>query len=166
MAAIPTITADTYGSVLTLTFSNGSEVVVDAAALREDIQREAMLHGLKQKLMDAAAIARNTDTGRSASVAEKYEAVKEIADRIASPTGTWNKVRGGESAGSGALLTHAIMRLRKLPRATVEEFLGGLTKEQKAALRKNPRVVEAMLEIQRERAGDTSESDGLLDGLM
>lgn len=162
---IPAIVADIYGTVLTLTFSNGEELRLDAAALPDDIRTQAMMHGLKQKCVDGAAIARNTDTGRSATIQDKFDAVKEIVDRLTGPNPTWNKTREGENAGQSNLLVQAIMRLQNKPRAVVAEWLEGKDKEQKAALRKNPKVAEVIAQIQRENAGDTSASDALLDEL-
>lgn len=161
----PIITADIYGTVLTLTFNNGEELRVDAATLPDDIRTAAMMHGLKQKCIDGAAIARNTDTGRSATVQDKFEAVKEIVDRLTGPAPSWNKTREGESASQANLLVRAIMRLQDKPRDVVVAWLEGKDKDQKAALRKNPKVAEMIAQIQRENAGDTSATDAMLDEL-
>lgn len=161
----PAITADTYGTVLTLTFSDGRELEIDAAKLSEGIRTEGLLHGLKQKLVDAAAIARNTDTGGSATLDDKFDAVKVVFDRITDPNGTWNKGPGESTGGTAALLVQAIMRLRGKAKGEVEDYLKTLSKDQKAALRQNPKVIDAIAAIQREKTRDTAESDALLDGL-
>lgn len=161
----PVITADVYGSTLTLTFSDGRELVINADNLNDTIRTDAMLHGLKQKLVDAAAIARNTDTGRSATLDDKFDAVNEVFMRITSPDGTWNKARGGEGTGNAGLLVRAIMRLQDKPKAEVEAWLATKTKEQKEALRKNPRVIDAIAAIQRESVRDTAATDAMLDEL-
>ena len=161
----PTITADIYGSVLTLTFSNGEELRIDAATLSDDIRTQAMMHGLKQKCVDGAAIARNTDTGRSATVQDKFDAVKEIVDRLTGPNPAWNKTRESESTGQANLLIRAIMRLHNKPRDVVEAWLETKDKDQKTALRKNPKIVEMIAQIQRENAGDTSATDAMLEEL-
>ena len=161
----PVLTADIYGTTLTLTFQDGRELVVNAANLPDDIRTQAMMHGLKQKCVDAAAIARNTDTGRSATINDKFDAVEEVVLRLTGPNPTWNKVREGESTGQANLLVQAIMRLQSKPRAVVVAWLDGKSKEEKAALRKNPKVAEMILTIQRENAGDTSDTDAMLDEL-
>jgi len=162
---IPAIVADIYGTVLTLTFSNGEELRLDAATLPDDIRAQAMMHGLKQKCVDAAAIARNTDTGRSATIQDKFDAIAEIVARLTGPAPTWNKIREGESAGQANLLIRAIMRLQDKPRDVVTAWLDGKDKDQKTALRKNPKVAEMIAQIQRENAGDTSATDAMLDEL-
>ena len=69
----PAVSAESHGSVLTLTFADGRTIEVDATAISEDIRHTAMMHGFKQKLLDAAAIARNTMTGASASLSDKFD---------------------------------------------------------------------------------------------
>lgn len=156
------ITTDIYGGVVTRTFSNGLEIVVDYDKLTPDIQRQCGIHGLNQKLGDAAAIPRNTDTGRSATLTEKYEAIKEVADRITHPTAPmWNKVRGdGESPGNG-LLVRALMELKGKDRASIEAWLEPKTKEEKAALRNNEKVAAAIARLK--SAQSDVDSDALLD---
>jgi hypothetical protein len=146
------ITADIFGTTLTLTFSNGAEIVLDSAKLSPEMQQQAMLHGLKQKLVDAAAIARNVDTGRSATVEDKYNAVRKVYARLTSDTPAWNEGRGaaGESvtAGGGAILVRALIKMTGKDEAYVKDFLSAKTKEQRAALRKNPQVLAVIAELQ------------------
>lgn len=176
MAATPkktatAVAAEVGGPLLELTFSNGEKLAIDARQLSPEIQHMAMMHGLKQKLIDAAAIARNPDTGATAKIADKYAAVREVYDRITATDGsaTWNKVRGGEGTGNakGGLLVAAMVRITGKTRDAVLEYVDGLSKEQVAALRKNPRVAEMIATIQSERAKTEGvDSDALLDGLM
>lgn len=162
------VAATIEGTSLTLTFAHGQTLRLDAARLDPSIREQAMLHGLKQKLVDAAAIGRNPDTGRSATIADKFEAVREIFDRITGPNPTWNKVRGGESSGLGgnSLLLRALMRITGKPRETLVAFLESKSKEERAALRKQSRVASVILEIQAEEAAKTIDTDGLLDELL
>jgi len=167
-----TISADVYlpKMTLTLNFSNGKEIVVDANVLNDDIRNMAILHGLKQKLVDAAAISRNLDTGASASVDDKYLAVKKIADRLASPDGKWNENRAsGEgttsTAGVNNILLRALMKMTGRDELYVRDYLSAKTKEQRAALRKNPRVVQIMAELQAATVVNGVNTDDLLNEL-
>ena len=122
------------GLTLVMTFKDGKTIELNAGTLSEEIQRTAMMHGLKQKLGDAAAISRNAETGRAASIADKYNAVKEVADRLTTER-QWNKTREGGSGG-GSLLLRALCELQ--PRKTREqlsEWLATKTDKEKAALR-------------------------------
>lgn len=166
-----TITADMFvpKMTLTLTFVNGKEVVIDANALSDEIRNMAILHGLKQKLVDAAAISRNLETGASATVDEKYEAVKKIADRLTSPDGKWNEGRAAvDGASSGTvqnILVRAVMRMTGHDEQYTRDWLGAKTKEQRAALRKNPRVVAIMAELQAATVVNGVNTDDLLSEL-
>ena len=148
-----TITADLFvpKMTLTLTFINGKEIVIDANTLNPEIRDMALLHGLKQKLVDAAAISRNVETGTSASADDKYDAVKKIADRLMSPDGKWNEGRASRreplrSASVNYILIRAVMKMTGQVRH-IRRIGSRQNKEQRAALRKNPRVVQIMAEL-------------------
>lgn len=162
---VPAVSAESFESMLTLTFQDGRVIELDAAGLNDEIRHQALMHGLKQKLLDAAAIARNTITGASASLDDKFDAVKEVYDRITGEAPTWNKPRGEGGGAIGGLLKRALMQLTGKTAAEVEEFLEGKSKEEKAALRKNPKVAAIILELQTAGADDEIDTDALLDEL-
>jgi len=170
MAKNSAISADIFvpKATLTLTFQNGKEIVIDANTLRAEIREMAMLHGLKQKLVDAAAISRNTSTGKSADVNDKYDAVKKVADRLTSADGQWNEGRGaaGEApVKSGDLLVRAMMQMTGRDETFIKDFLSAKTKEQRAALKKNPKVVAIIAELQAATVTNGINSDELLGEL-
>lgn len=157
-----TITDDQHAMVLA--FANGAEIRVNRADLSEEILRHAVMHGLKQKLVDAAALSRNPDTGRSATIEDKYNAVREVYDRLMA--GQWNKGRG-DGTGTGGLLFRALCRLYsgKTPEQ-IRAFLEGKGKEEQAALRKNPRVAAIIETLKAESAKITDvDSDDMLADL-
>ena len=162
------VSATIDGLTMTLTFANGGHLRLNAGELAPSIREAAMMHGLKQKLVDAAAIGCNPDTGRSATIADKYEAVREVFDRITGPNPTWNKVRGGESSGLGgnSLLLRALVRITGKSRDVLTTFLESKTKEERTALRKQSRIAAVILEIQAEEAAKTVDTDGMLDELL
>lgn len=159
-----TITAD-YNEIA-LTFDNGQTLRVYVDCLTPDIRAMALAHGLKQKLVDAAAISRNTETGRSATTEDKYNAVREVFDRLL--TGQWNKTReGGAGGASGGLLFGALCRLytRKTP-DEVRAFLETKTDEEKAQMRKLPTIAAHIEQIKAERAKPGNiDATALLAGL-
>lgn len=172
---IPAISADISRAMdgtpieLILVFGNGTPLGLKVSDLSESIKAEALMHGLKQKLVDAAAISRDPDTGRSATVEDKFDAVKEVYDRLLS--GQWNKVReGGSGGGNGGLLFAALVRLYD-GRKTEEEiraFLAEKTDAEQVALRTSTRIAPIIAAIKAERAarkGAAIDGDELLSGL-
>jgi len=166
--AIPTISASVTEGIVAIAFSDGSRVTINPRELSADIIREATLHGLKQKLMDCAAIQRDTATGKSATVADKFEAVLECAERLLSVDGTWNKTREatGGTSNKGGLLPLAVMELTGKTREDVAAFLEAKTKDEITALRANPRIATIITRLSAARSKSTIDSEALLDGLM
>lgn len=150
-------------SVLTLNFANGQVIQLKSNELSPEMVRYAMMHGLKQKLVDAAAIARDPETGRSATISDKFAAVREVADRLLA--GQWNATREGN--GTGGLLYRALCRLypAKTPEA-IAEYLETKTEAEKTALRKNPKVAAIIEEIRVETGKAANiDTDAMLDEL-
>lgn len=92
-ATIVTNETDKRPCALHLRFANGQELAIKASQLPNHVMEYAIFHGLKQKLVDAAAISRNPETGRAATVEDKYQAVKTVYDRLLA--GQWNATREG-----------------------------------------------------------------------
>lgn len=161
-----TIESTVSQNILTLTFDNGKILTVRDTDLSESVREMALMHGLKQKLVDAAAISRNPDTGRSATTEDKYNAVRDVYDRLLS--GQWNKQREGGSGGSsGGLLFRALIRLysTKTPEQ-IRAFLEAKSDAEKATLRKLP-AIAAIIEQLKAESAKTDGIDGaaLLAGL-
>ena len=153
---------------LVLTFRHGEVLRLHPETLNPEIQRAAMLHGLKQKLVDAAAISRDTATGRAATIATKYDAVREIFDRITGASGwpAWNKPRAGGGGGQGGLLARAIARYKSVPVEAAKSYLDRLTDAQKQALRVDPRIATIINQLRAESAKPAGiDTDALLGGL-
>ena len=149
-AAIVTSEDDGRPCALHLKFANGQELALTASQLTSNVMEYAIFHGLKQKLVDAAAISRNPETGRAASVEDKFQAVKAVFDRLLS--GQWNATREG-GGNAGGLLFQALCRMyqgRKTP-DQLREFLADKSDAEKTALRKNPRVAQIIEDIRAEQ---------------
>lgn len=153
---------------LTLTFQNGQTITMYAHDLTPEIATQCMMHGLKQKLVDAAAISRNPDTGRSATIDDKYAAVREVYDRLLS--GQWNKGRADGTTGTGGYLFRAlcILYTTKTPEA-IREFLSKKSKVEQAALRATPKIKAIIDDLKLADAengdDDALDTDAMLDEL-
>lgn len=148
----PAITAAIDGMVLTFTGDNGRMLTVDARTLSTSILDAAIMHGLKQKVGDAAAISRNPETGRSASTDDKFDAMVEVVKRL--ELDHWNKPReSGDGAGAGGLLFKALCIVKTDKTAEeVRAYLASRSKEEQAALRKVPVIAAAIDAIRAESA--------------
>lgn len=152
---------DMAHSALTLTFADGTATQFSTVDFSSSILTQALAHGLKQKLVDAAAIARNTETGASATVQDKKEAVLAVLDRLLA--GEWNKAReGGDGAAKGSLLLLALGRMNPAgDMSALAERVKAMTDEQRAALSKNPKVLVHIQAIQAERAAAKAKTSGV-----
>lgn len=154
---------------LKLSCINGEQVEVNTTTLTPEMMAQAMLHGLKQKFVDAAAIPCNPDTGKSATPDDKWEAVNVVIERVL--RGEWNAARG-EGCGSGnGLLFRALVRLYPTKTANdLRAYLDGKTPKEQAALRANPKVkpiIEALRAEDEARGAKAAgvDTDALLDEL-
>lgn len=144
---------------LVITYGDGTTREIDLTKLSTEILQMAMVHGLRQKLGDAAAIARNTETGASATIADKIAAVQEVADRLVA--GAWNKTERSGGAGKTTLLAEALAAMTKKPIEEMVAFLAEKTDEEKKALRANPRVQAEIAKIEAQRAAAKAKASGI-----
>jgi hypothetical protein len=143
---------------------------VNTVEINPNLLNMAACHGIKQKCIDAAAISRNPDTGKSATVADKWAALGRVVDRITSDDGTWNEAREG-GGNQGGLLLRALMRLQ--PNKTKEQlvaWLEGKADKEQAALRANPKIAPIIAELKaeqdRKNADQEFDTDAALDELQ
>ena len=164
MARQAQITVDRIANNLVIEFAHGKRIELNPFDLTEQVREQAVFHGLKQKLVDAAAISRNPETGRSASIEDKYQAVWTVYDRI-TRLGEWNAVRGEGGTGTGGLLFAALCRMYagRKTEEELREWLSTKDKKAQAELRKNPKVAAIIEQIKAERGAD---DDGLGEDLL
>lgn len=149
--AVRLIEADGRITCMRLDFANGRQLVVAEDQVPNSVRAYAAWHGLKQKLVDAAALSRDPETGRSATPDDKYTAVKAVYDRLM--RGEWNATSGGggTGGGGGGLLYRALVRLYPgRDAAAIREYLAGLDAKQQAALRGNPKIAAVIADIRAE----------------
>lgn len=152
-------------SHIQVVFDNGRSLAVSTANLSEEVLRAALAHGIKQKLVDAAAISRNTETGRSATTDDKFAAVSEVHARLLA--GQWNKGREAGAGGKGGLLFRALCTIYKDKSAEqLRVWLDGKSDAEQAALRKMPAIANEIESIKaREAKSEGVDAGGLLDEL-
>jgi hypothetical protein len=166
MSLVKTVVASSIeNNLLTISVVGFEPLVIDPTKLTPELQLAAMLHGLKQKLSDAAALPRNTDTGASATTQDKYDAIYEIHSRLVSG-GEWNKVKAGTGTGmSGASqLARAMVELTGKTRTEIDAFLATKSIAEKNALKADERV--AVVIARQNAKPSTIDTSSMLDELL
>lgn len=143
---------------------DGTSIDIALGALTPEITLRLVQHGLKQKIVDAAAIPRNTVTGKSATDAEKIAAMKAVAERIMS--GYWAAPSGEGASPKGGYLFMALLVLypAKTP-AELTAYLAKKTPAEQTALRNNPKIAALIAGMKAQKAAATVDTDALLGEL-
>lgn len=155
---------DLKKGVLTISTTGKDDIVVEIKGLDKTIAQHAMLHGLKQKIVDSAAL------GSSYTLSEKYDAMMETFERLTlKELPSWNKRAEGGGSVTG-LLFRALVRLYPDKDTIVlREYHDKLDKSQQHALRQNPKIASIIEDIKAESVKtsgvDTDALLGELDGL-
>lgn len=112
------ITHQLNGSLLTFMVKDSGNVVLDMSKLHSDVLNRAAVHGMIQRISDAAALSRDADTGKPALPGEKLAAMRELVDHYMSGTAEWSRRRAGSGVrrlSDAKLLAVVLERLgRKL----------------------------------------------------
>jgi hypothetical protein len=155
-----TITTRIEGNILTIE-CNGGKIVVNPAEFARNIVDAAVLHGFKQKIIDAAALSRDEETGRPATPAQKLAAMEDVVAQLRE--GDWNRRATGDGTSGSGLLVVALMRLTGKDRDAVEATVAGWSKEQQAAMRASAQVAPVIATIKAERAAKAGQKAAPVD---
>jgi len=135
-----------------LEWTSGNLTAAYDVAKANDVLREtAMYHGFKQKIGDAAAIGRDKSNGKSATVADKFDAMHRVITALLA--NDWR----AERADSVTELAEAVAEYKKI---TVEKATAGL-KSKTDQERKQLRVHPPIKKILDRRAADAVKASGL-----
>lgn len=163
----PAIAVTVEGITITFDVAEVGRLQLNVLNLSREIRDRAMMHGLEQKIRDAAAIGYTQPDGsvKRPTNRQKYEAMREVINTLTD--GNWNKRREG-SAADGGLLFEALCRMYEGKRepAELREWLADKDEKTKAALRRNPKVAGIIAIIRAERNPDAADVvESLLDDL-
>jgi hypothetical protein len=158
----PDISATIVGNVVHITYGCGGGWELDADALSPEVRTAAMLAGLKNKLIDAAAIPRDTETGKSATPEQKAAAVTAMAERL--EAGHWNMPTKTREP-SATVFARALAEVTNKTLVDTMSRLAELGKAEKASLKRHPKVLAVMARIMDEEVeGDNG--DDLIAKMM
>lgn len=133
-------------------------IEVQTGVLNDDIIRQLTVHGLAQKLGDAAARMRNPDTGAAAPWDEKYRMVRRVADALLQ--GDWT-LRPEKIAADTITedRVQAVADARQTDTETIRGWLSTRTAEQRAQVFAHPSVVVALAALRAARATTDEDVD-------
>lgn len=121
----------------------GKQLTLELSELSREVLHMAALHGLSQKIGDAASGYARTGINPLSVMGAVMEQLK---------AGHWNKPSaGGSGAAQANLLAEALSRAMDKPLADCIKAIDGLDDGQKKDLRKRPVIAAKIAEIQAER---------------
>ena len=158
---------------LVITVDGHEPLTVKVDRLDPGIAAEAAYHGLKQKLIDAAALERD-EHGRPASAADKYNAILAVYERITDRDDPqWNGRAEGDGTSGAGLLVRAVAEATGQSVADVADVVKSWDKKTQAAMRADPTIkpiidrMKAEQEAKRATAAKaTVDTGALLQGLL
>ncbi len=114
--SVVTHTLGEDGCTLTFKVLGAGEFTFDVLSAHANMQHRAAVHGFVQRISDAAAKSRDTETGKPASPADKLGTMQRVAEHYASGIDQWALVRAsGDGAGTGpSIVVRAFARLQGL----------------------------------------------------
>lgn len=101
--------------------------------IHPDVVRYAALHGLKQRVCDAAALDCDPETGRRPTAEDKYLEMQRIVEHLTSGTDQW-RLHGEARPRLSLLLRCLIEQFPSKSREALEEYVKSLDAKQKRAL--------------------------------
>lgn len=144
------MTTTMQGTTLIFTVPTGEKVDIDYSELKQAIQHQLMIHGLRQKVADAAAMK------AGATWAEKIANMQGVVDALLD--GEFTRQR----ASAGTLLAQVLSVEKAKPLEVVKAYLQSLTPAQVRGLEAHYADKIAAL---RKAAAPTMDVDDLLEGL-
>ncbi len=168
------VTVERAGTVLIYTVLGVGQLRLDTASMHPDNIAAAVLHGMEQRIRDAGAIARDKETGASATPQQKYDAMQQLVEHYSSGSPDWTLKRAEGAGGAKSITIEAIARVKQCDYQTAEDMVNRLAmskfaNDRKVALRelsKTPAIQSAIMDIRTERMPKPkADGDSLLSEL-
>ena len=152
------ITHTLAGNVITFSVLGAGSFEVNMATMHADILQRAAVHGMIQRIADKAALGRDPETGKSATPADKFARMKELADHYMSGSAEWS-MRGTAGEPNVGVTYEAIAKVKgysspDIAREKVAaraESRGIEVKAVLAELRQNAEIIRAIADIKASR---------------
>lgn len=155
------------GQVIVFRVKDAGETRLPVLLLSDKLKQRAMVHGLVQKVSDAAALSRDSKTGKSASAQDKLAAMAKVVEHLMSGTEEWNLKREG-GGGPGAetqLLTKALSELYPSKGSeALSKWVKARSVQERAALMAQENI-KAKVDKYRSEQAKSVDAEELLAGL-
>lgn len=138
---------DEANRAVTTVLGNGLKIVCCLDDIPEALHNMLALHGLKQKIGDAAS-----GHSKANDYSGGFQAMQGVVDNLMS--GLWN-AKGGTGTGD---LVQAVANLKKIEVEAAQGLIDGLDEEQLKTLMGKPAVKAEILRIKAERAAKVAEA--------
>ena len=163
------ITTAIDGDAMVFAVTGVGELRLNTLMLNAEVKQRALLHGMKQRIIDSAAIPCDNITGKPATPQQKYEAMRALVEHYNSGTSDWNIARGeGGERAAGGITLKAVAMVQGVDEALMRKRIEGLAERKGltakgilASLAKSPDVIRTIAEIRAKAAN--VDADGLLD---
>lgn len=140
-------------SAVTFTFTNGKVLTCNVNDLPQDIRDKSAAFGVNHKIGDSYAQSPNVDSA--------YETASKLWDAMVG--GSWTVKREPSLID----LIDALARIKGMSQADAKEIVCALPDDKRALLMKAPQIIEAMAEIELERAkAAAANSTDTLDAIL
>lgn len=142
------------------------QLELELAKLSAEVRESAMVHGLLQRIGDAAALSRDTKSGKSASPEEKFKAMQALVEHYNSGATSWTLSGGARRPSDEVrLLIEALCEAYPgKPESELRAWVGKRSKGDIAALSQEARL-KAIIDRKREERAKGVDVGGLLSEL-
>lgn len=135
-------------TVARMIWADGIIDELSVSALSSDVRQSAFENGLRQKLADAAAISRDPETGKSATVSQKRDRVRAVARNLENGCWTAPSRIGGTASSMQSRLAEALAIVNPAAdREKITAMLATKTRAELSALALVPRVAAALAKM-------------------
>lgn len=139
--SVITYAYDAETNAITYTVLGVGDLVLNLDQVSVKNRDYAAVHGFGQRIPDAAAIPRDTETGKSATPQEKFDAMAKLVTHYNSGTSEWSRVREAGEGNSGGLLLAALTQLSPTKsKDEIRSWMKSQTRTQLNALREKDSV--------------------------
>lgn len=160
-ALVPEGATHSTATAIRFTVEGGGVFDLPLVAVHPDNLRRATIHGLVQRVSDRAAKGRDPNTGKAAPAADRFAAMKSLADHLASGSAEWSPARAeGGATGLDSIILGAVVEVTGKTREEIRALIAVGAERQGikpsaflAALGASAKVAPVVARIRGEAAG-------------